>query len=408
MLNTRALIIGFVIIHVVFLAALLPTIITGNTLGDLPLYRWWAEQALNNNHWQGIDVPWVYPAGALIPIVGAQLLGSHLYLALWFVMTTVLNGVGVLALTNKGHNKEGFTAAWWFLLLNVLLSPVALLRLEGITSPIVVLGLIILARRPVVASLVLTLATWIKVWPAAVMLAVVTAAKKRIAIIAAGAALSGLISIIVILAGGAANLTSFATMQTDRALQLEAPITTPWVWLYSLGVPQIRSYFNHEISTREVSGPGTELVSALMNPIMFAAIGAILVLMLLALRKQSDRTPLILVGALGMVTAFFVFNKVGSPQYVLWVTPVIAVGLVYSVQFWRFPAIITAVIALLTTLIFPIFYMPLVAGEFYAVTLLTVRNVLLVVLLVWPIVKLCTMIRAPHPVSPTPKDPQSI
>ncbi len=388
------LIAGFVIIHLIFLAALLPAIIAGDTLGDLPLYRFWGQQALENNVWQGIDTQWVYPAGALVPIVGSQLLGSHFYLLIWFLMTTALNAVGVLALTDRLRNTDGYIAAWWFLLLNVLLSPVALLRLEGITSPLVVLGLMLLARRPIVASIVLSIATWIKVWPAAVMLAVVAGSRKRIHIILAGAAVSAVIAVLVVIAGGAKHFISFATMQTDRALQLEAPITTPWVWLYSLKIPGTQPYFNHQISTREVSGPGAEFTSSLMNPLMFAAIGAILILMLVAMKKQTDRTQLILVGALGMVTAFFVFNKVGSPQYVLWITPVVAVGLAYNSRYWRTPAILTAVIGLLTTLVFPIFYMPLVDGELYAVVILTIRNLLLVGLLVWPVMKLWGMRRA--------------
>ena len=65
----RTLVIGFIAIHVVFLLALLPAILTGNVLGDLPLYRTWAQQGLVHQIWMGINVEWVYPIGALFPIV---------------------------------------------------------------------------------------------------------------------------------------------------------------------------------------------------------------------------------------------------------------------------------------------------------------------------------------------------
>ena len=40
-------------------------------------------------------------------------------------------------------------------------SPRALLRLAGLTAPLVITALVLLARRPVVAAALLTAATWI-------------------------------------------------------------------------------------------------------------------------------------------------------------------------------------------------------------------------------------------------------
>jgi hypothetical protein len=384
----RTLMLGFVGLHLLFLFALLPTILTGRVLGDLPLYRVWAEQALLNGVWQGIDVAWVYPIGAILPIVMADVAGPLLYQLLWFLMTTGLNAAAVGILTDWGRNRTGYKAAWFWLAFSLMLSPVGLLRLEGLSAPLVIMGLVLLARRPVIAGFLLAAATWIKVWPAAVILAIVAASRRRVTVVVTGAVITAGITIAVWAAGGLRYLTGFVTEQTDRALQLEAPVTTPWVWLATMGQPGTTIYQNHEIATREVSGPGAGVAAAAMTPLMFLAVAGIFLLMLVALRRRGASTQLVLVGALALVTTFVVLNKVGSPQYLLWIAPVVTVGILHDWALWRVPAYLTLAIGGLTTLVFPIFYLPLVHGDAGAVLLLTLRNGLLVVLLGWSVAAL--------------------
>lgn len=379
---------GFLGLHAVFLLALLHTILTGRVLGDLPLYRTWAELGFNNGVWQGIDTMWVYPIGAMLPIAFAGIGGPLLYQLLWFLMTTALNAVAVAALTDWGRRRSGFKSAWYWLFASFLLSPVGLLRLEGITAPLVIVALVLLARRPIVAAVVLAVATWIKVWPAAVVLAVVTVSHRRRTVLLTGAIVSAGVAVSVWLLGGLQFLTGFVTEQSVRALQLEAPVTTPWVWLAALGKHDTVIYENYSIATREVSGPGTDLVASLMTPAMFVAIALIFALLLVAHHRQADVAQLLLIGSLALVGAFIVFNKVGSPQYMLWLVPVVTVGVGRSWKVWRVPAVLMLAISGLTTLIFPIFYLPLVDGNLFALLLLTVRNGLLVVLLGWSIVVL--------------------
>ncbi|MGY4858628.1 glycosyltransferase 87 family protein [Cryobacterium sp. AP23] len=391
--SPRTLLLGFLGLHLLFLFALLPTILTGRVLGDLPLYRVWAEQALLNHVWQGVDVQWVYPIGAIVPIVLADVAGPLLYQLLWFLMTAGLNVAAVGILTDWGRARAGYPAAWFWLLVSLLLSPVGLLRLEGLSAPIVILGLVLLARRPVVAAALLSVATWIKVWPAAVLLAVVVASRRRVSVLVTGAVITAGITVMLWAAGGLRNLTGFVTMQSDRALQLEAPVTTPWVWLAAMGQHGTTIYQNQAIATREVSGPGAGVVAAAMTPLMFLAVAGIFVVMLVALRRSRDQAQLMLLGALALVTVFVVFNKVGSPQYMLWIAPVVTVGIAHDWAHWRVAAYLTVGIGLLTTLVFPVFYLPLVHGDPGAVLLLTLRNGLLVVLLGWSVAGLWRMAR---------------
>jgi hypothetical protein len=188
--------------------------------------------------------------------------------------------------------------------------------------------------------------------------------------------------------GGLGNLTGFITMQSDRALQLEAPVSTPWVWLAALGSPGSYVYQNFAIATREVAGPGAGTAASAMTPLMFLAIAGVLALILVAKRRSADTAHLLLLGALALSAALVVFNKVGSPQYMLWIAPVIAVGVATDWKRWRVPAYLMLVIGVLTTLVFPIFYLPLIDGDPAALIVLTARNALLIVMLGWSVMRL--------------------
>lgn len=391
----RTLLFGFLGLHLLFLLALLPTIVRGGALGDLVLYRQWAETGLDAGIWHGIQEPWVYPIVALVPIAAAALGGPALYQLHWFLITMLLNAMAVIVLTEFGRKKSGYPAAWWWLLVSFILSPVGLLRLEGIVAPIVIIALVMLRRRPIVASALLAVATWIKVWPIAVVLAIVGGARRRGIVVATFLGVSLAIAAVVFALGGAANLLSFAGTQTGRGLQLEAPVSTPWVWMAALDRPGSYIFQNVELATREVVGAGSAQAAALMTPLLAASVVLIFVLIMLARRRNSDSEYLVLHGALTLAVALIVFNKVGSPQYMLWIVPIVVVGLASDLQRWRTPASLVLTISVLTTLIFPIFYMPLAAGNIAAVMLLTSRNVLLVVLFAWSMVRLVQLTRVP-------------
>ncbi len=387
---------AFIGLHAVFLIALGPTIVGGSVLGDLPLYRAWAVDALNFGQWPGISEPWVYPVGALAPIVAAALAGPYLFQLLWFVMIMALNGLSVLVLV-RGESSAGYRAAWWWMLFLLVMSPVALLRLEGFTAPLVVIGLTWLARRPVIAGVLLSVAAWIKVWPAVVVLAAVIADRLRWRVLAAAGGVTAVIVGTVAALGGASLVTGFVTTQAGRGLQLEAPVTTVWLWMADLGAPNTYVWQNSLLSTEEVSGPGDSVAVAVMGFAQPIALALVVALVLWVLRAVGPQKSLVLLGSLALVTALIVFDKVGSPQYILWIGPVVAVGIAADPAAWRVPSVLLLSIAGLTTLVFPILYIPLIDGDIASATVLTLRNALLVVLLGWAIVRLIALRRGEAP-----------
>ena len=97
--------------------------------------------------------------------------------------------------------------------------------------------------------------------------------------------------------------------------------------------------------------------------------------------------------ALALVAVFIVFNKVGSPQYMTWLIAPLAFGLVIDRRRWAGPAILALVIASVTQVVYPMLYWQLLDAEVLPALLLTVRNALVAVLLVWSVVRLARVPR---------------
>jgi hypothetical protein len=387
---------AFAALHGTVMLALTPLMVAGDVTGDLPLYRSWASGALADGRWPVLDYDWVYPAGALGPIVLSNILGESLYQFVWLLLLTAANAGGVWLLTDRGRKTVDATAAWWWLLILFLLAPVGFLRLEGFSAPMVVAALLLLATRPRVAGVLLAVATWIKVWPAAVIAAAVAVSRSRGTIVGAGVATSAAIVGLVVVGGGASHLDSFVTMQSSRGLQLEAPMSMPWVWLSMLGVPGSSVYENVGLATNEVMGPGDSWLIEGSTGFMLGVLIVLALLTAVAARglpgarrgaRAVDETGVVLLGALALTTTFVTLNKVGSPQYVLWIAPVVAVGLALRPEQFRVPSVLVAWTAGLTTLVFPILYLALLDLNPFAVVVLTVRNALLVVLFGWCVLR---------------------
>jgi len=78
-----------------------------------------------------------------------------------------------------------------------------------------------------------------------------------------------------------------------------------------------------------------------------------------------------------------VFNKVGSPQYMTWLVVPIVYGILLSVERIQMVAVGVLVLSALTWLIYPVLYSGLLQSGFGETFALTLRNVLLVLGLVY-------------------------
>lgn len=357
----------------------------GDTFSDTEQYRQWALQGYNPGHLDGMISPWVYPVLAQIPIFAANVFGPSLYLLGWTLIITALDAVALFYLTRGKRARRGIAPAWFWLFFTVFMGYLSFARVEGITAPLVLIALLYAADRPVVAAVLLSVATWIKVWPAAVVAPLLIAGAGRLRILLAGVAVSAVVAGATILTGAGAHLFDFAVNQGERGMQLEATFSTPWVWLSVIGAGDSRIADNLAINSTEVYGPGAALAAMLMQPLLILAALSGTAIMLWALHRGAEREELILEGSLLMVSAFIVFNKVGSPQFIIWLVPVVVAGLTHHWDRWKIPATLLMGIAFTTFVIYPLFYTPLIHANPLMAAVLTIRNVLLVTLLVWAV-----------------------
>lgn len=376
---------GFAVVHMYFLGWMASFFLNGDTFSDTEQYRQWALDGYNPADLTGKISPWVYPVLAQIPIFLANIAGPGLYLLVWFLIITALNAVGLVYLTRGPRKVTGIAPAWWWLFFTVFMGYLSFARVEGITAPIVLIALLYAAERPVVAGVLLSIATWIKVWPAAVLVPIVIASHKRIQVVLAGAAVTAVVGLGTSLTGGLPHIMDFLLNQGERGMQLEATFSTPWVWLSVFHIAGSRMADNTAINSTEVYGPGAGTAAFLMQPLLVLAAVTAAILLVRALRRGAEREELFLEGALMMVTAFIVFNKVGSPQFIIWLAPVIIAGLAHDWERWKVPAALMMGIAMTTFVIYPLFYTPLIHAHPVMAAILTTRNVLLVVLLWWSV-----------------------
>jgi hypothetical protein len=281
--------------------------------------------------------------------------------------------------------RRAVRAAWWWLGFLLLLGPIALARIDSITVPLVVIALLWLARRPLWGTALLTVAAWVKVWPVAALAAVFVVSKARWRLLVAAAGTSAAIVAIALALGSGLHVFSFISTQAARGIQIESPVSIIWLWQAAFKVPGAYIYYDRDILTYQVTGGGIDVAIALMTPVLALAALAVLLLGWLAVRGKADYVRLLPPLALALVVTLIAFNKVGSPQFMGWLAAPVVLGLVLRGGAWRTPAVLVAVMAALTQVVYPYLYDWLLAAHPLMVLMLTVRNLLEFVLLGWAI-----------------------
>jgi hypothetical protein len=382
---------AFVLVH----AWLCFTNLVGNEypLGDVTVvYKFWMDQAFNSGYWVGIDGPWVYPIVAIVPMILARLFGPDNYVTTWLAIVILLDAVALGYLTGWGRTRRNAPIAWWWLAFLLLLGPIAVARIDSISVPLAIVAVLYIARRPRVAAVILTVAAWIKVWPGAIVLALVIAARERWQVLVAAALSSAAIVALAFAFGAGSQVLSFVTQQTGRGLQIEAPVSTVWLWQALGGAGGTYIYYDRSLLTYQIAGAGVAFVGELMTPLLILAALAIVLLALLAMRNRASTNELLPPLVLALVSCMIAINKVGSPQYIGWLAVPVILGLVTATtgsgRSFRMPATIVAILAILTQAIYPYLYDRLLDLDPGALAILTARNGLLFVLLGWAVVAL--------------------
>ncbi|WP_395243679.1 hypothetical protein ACGGZK_16350 [Agromyces sp. MMS24-K17] len=375
--------IAFGVVHVALV--LLNLYGQGWPLGDVEaVYLAWAQNADRGILRMGIDAPWVYPILAFAPMAAALALGPALYPETWLGIVTLLDGLALSVLLGRGRlSRSRRAAAWWWLAFLVLLGPIALGRIDAITVPFALTGLLFAVGRPRVAAVLLTIAAWIKVWPAALVVACVVALRRRAEVGAIALALSGGIVLVSMLAGSGLNVFGFVAEQAGRGLQVEAPIGVPWLWRIAAGDDAVQVYYDREILTYQIAGPGTDVASALTTWVMAAGVLVVLAPGIRAARRGATAVALLPALSTALVVVLILGNKVGSPQFATWLAAPVVLAIVLDRRRALVPALLALGVAATTQVIYPYWYGWLLAADPAFVGVLTLKVVLLAGLLAW-------------------------
>lgn len=397
-LRAAALWAAFLAVHV--LIAWLGWVYPSQPMGDVVLvYQPWSSSALAGGAIVGITESWVYPQPALLPMLLTQLLALPInalagatgaYLIGWAVLVTALDAAAFGVLVGRTGSAARRGAGWFWTGALLLLGPIAMYRIDAITVPLAVMGGYWIVTRPAIAAAVLTVAAWIKIWPGAVALAAVTAARTRGRMLLVLVGVSAGIVVLLFLLGADRHLFGFIGEQTGRGLQIEAVSATPFMWMAAAGAASVD--YSFDILTFQISAPGVDAVAALLTPLMVLAVAGILVLGAAKAARRASFPRLLPPLATALVAVLIVTNKVGSPQFQVWLIVPVILWIVYDRTRSGLPAGIVLALCGLTCLIYPLTYDALLRAELLPVLMLTVRNALLIVLLV---VSLRALLRVP-------------
>lgn len=379
---------GFLAAHAI--VAVLGWVLPSQPMGDVVLvYLPWSSSALGSGAVVGLTEAWVYPQLALAPMLIAQLLAvpftsalgaEGAYLVGWAVLVTLCDLLGFAALVGNGRTRRRRTAAWFWTAALLLLGPIALYRIDAVTVPLAVAGGLWLAQRPRVGAAVLTIGAWIKVWPGALVLAAMAVGRRAGQVALVAASVTAAIAVILLMLGAGENLLGFLTAQTGRGLQIEAVAATPFLWLAVAGLATID--YSFDILTYQITAPEADAVSALLTPLMVLVVGLIVALGVLRARRGAAWQRLLPPLALALIAALIVTNKVGSPQFQTWLIVPVILWIVFDRPRARTAVVLVLMLCALTFAVYPLSYSELLAADFWAVLIVTVRNILLVALLV--------------------------
>ena len=363
-------------------------VVVPGALGDLfGVYRFWVNTALGGGPLVGITAPWVYPPLALIPLFIPAIVGSNGYVLAWLVMVTIGDLIAFYYLI-RGFTRPAprALAAWWWIGALVALGPVALGRLDSVVTPLAVWALLFVLTRPRVAGVLMALGAWIKVWPGAILIAAILVAQRRWRILVAFVATSVIVLGAALAMGAGTNALSFIGYQNSRGLQIESPAATWFMWLAGTGNGSAQVYFDNDMLTYQVTGPGSAIVASAMTWLMVIAVIATVTLTALGARRDNAPVSLLPAVTLALVMALIAFNKVGSPQYFVWLVPPIIAGLIIDRRRFSPLATVALVATLLTQVIYPWIYVDIIEARLGGLLILTLRNVLELVLFAWAVV----------------------
>ncbi len=313
------------------------------------------------------DVGLEYPPGALAAIVPPALGTSseHTYAMCFELAMLGLFAALIVLLARRPR------AALVVAFAPLLLGPLVLKRFDVLPALLTLIALqLTLNRRYAWAGTALGLGTAVKLYPVLLLPLVVIAAGRRAGARAAGAFVGSCAAVVLpFLVVAPHGVIESVRSQLSRHLQIETPLASVALLAHSLGVVKVGVV--SEAHTYGLGGASGALL-ALLTTLLFLA--SLVLIWLNAPRLVKSREGLVLAWAATLCGAV-VFGRVLSPQYLIWLLPIVPlVG--FRATLWFVAAMIA------TNVWYPVPYLDVVLHlDRGGILLLVARNVLLMGLL---------------------------
>ncbi|MEV7779121.1 glycosyltransferase 87 family protein [Kitasatospora sp. NPDC088351] len=339
------------------------------------------------------DVTWQYPPGAALVILLPGLLPWS-YLVSFWVICGVADAVAMALLVRTGLRKgRALTGAWVWVAGVPLLGPMIYNRYDVVVTAIAVAGLLALIRRPAIGGLLLGLGGIIKIWPLLALIGTPSGRRTRRAWTTAAATA---VAVGFLLAAGMNGAFEFLTFQKDRGVEVESVGALPLHFARIAGAWDGRVMMNY--GSVEMLGPWVDVVGKVM---MAGTVLGFAWLLLWRFTAKRRNAATMYDAALTALLIFTVTSRVISPQYLVWLVGVAAVCLTVRGSSQRPVVLLVLAATPLTLLEFPLMFTEVVGSDPLAVTVLTLRNLLLLVATVLSCVRLWRSTRGPAQLPPT-------
>ncbi|MCM2414592.1 glycosyltransferase family 87 protein [Streptomyces sp. RKAG290] len=333
------------------------------------IYHGWYD-VLGSGSYPHSDVTWQYPPLAALAILSPALLPFLEYASAFFVLAFLCDALVLGLLLYAGRTGARRRAGAWVWVAGVpLLGTTAYARYDVMVTAVAVAALLAGVRQPRVLGALAAFGALLKVWPALLLAGTARGRRTRLAWATAAGVGSGLLVVCALAAPGSLG---FLGSQRDRGTEVE-----------SLGalVFHVARQFGWQgrvelhYGSLEFLGPHVPLVSTLALGLSLVAFAWLLVWRLRA-RTFGVSTPAD--AGFTAVLLFTTTSRVISPQYMLWLVGLAAVCLVFRESRMMLPACLVLAATGVTQLEFPLGFIHVVTSDATGVTLMFLRNGLLV------------------------------
>ncbi|MGW3042775.1 glycosyltransferase 87 family protein [Kitasatospora sp. NPDC001159] len=339
------------------------------------------------------DVTWQYPPGAALIILLPGLLPWS-YLVSFWVICGIADAAAAALLVRTGLRKgRALTGAWMWVAGVPLLGPMIYNRFDILVTALALAGLLALVRRPAVGGLLLGLGGIVKIWPLIGLIGTPSGRRTRRSWTLAAATA---VSVGFLLAAGMNGAFDFLTFQADRGIEVESVGALPLHFARIAGAWDGRVTMNY--GSPEMLGPWVSVISKVM---MAGTVLGFLWLLLWRFTARRRNAATMYDAALCALLIFVVTSRVISPQYLVWLIGVAAVCLTVRGTSQRPVALLILIACPLTLVEFPTMFTQILASDPLAITVLTLRNLLLLTAAVLSGIRLWRSTRASAALPPT-------